>query len=122
MKKSIADHADAFAYYWRALASDMPEPKREHRFDDNRQWRFDFAWPRKYGPGGVAVEIDGGNRMVRNGVAVGRHTQVADYAKRNAAAVQGWSMLAFTPDMLRDDPADCVAQVILCLRARGITN
>jgi hypothetical protein len=54
--KTRTDHADAFAYYWRAFASDMPEPQREHRFDDRRKWRFDFAWPRKYGPGGVAAE------------------------------------------------------------------
>lgn len=99
---------------------------RHVRFDDFRKWEFDFVIPHhknweqlsslsdqtqrrlvvEHGPGlFVAVEVDGGNRMVRNGAAVGRHTGEDDYRKLNAAAIRGWRVLRFTPAMVRSGEA-----------------
>jgi len=47
------------------------------------------------------VEIDGGNRMAKiiNGraVAIGRHTQDADYEKMNESAILGWRVASLFP-------------------------
>ena len=77
----------------------FPEPTPEHRFDPSRRWRFDYAWlPQK-----LAVEVDGGTFIG------GRHSTGAGYRrdceKLNAAAVAGWRVLRFTPEMLRDGSA-----------------
>ena len=108
----VVDKADEFAYYWRIFAaSDLPEPEREFNFDAElrRKHRFDFAWPELK----IAVEIDGGNRMVRKtksgvSVVVGGHTQDKDYEKRNIAASLGWRVFSFTTQMLSKDGEGCV--------------
>ena len=69
-------------------------PKFEHRFDPERRWRFDFAWPEYF----IAVEVDGG-AWTR-----GRHTRgkgfIADCEKLNAAVLAGWKVLRFTPQQI----------------------
>jgi hypothetical protein len=63
----------------------------EYRFDESRRWRFDYAFARC-----IAIEIDGPS-----------HAHPAkrrkDAEKRNAAACQGWIVLVFTPQQIRDD-------------------
>lgn len=87
----------------------------EFCFDVDRGWRFDFAWPDLR----IAAEVDGGNRMAviskRTGkpIAIGRHTQSADYTKRNAATAQGWRVFAFTPDMIKSGEAFGTMQDVL---------
>ena len=70
--------------------AELPDPKREYRFDPSRRWRFDFAWPAYR----VAVEIDGG---IYAGCK--SHTHGPDIAKdqekRNAAVELGWRVLVF---------------------------
>lgn len=76
-----------------------------------RRWRLDFAWPELK----VGVEIDGGGRKAmlqrnpRTGqlqpVAVGRHGTATDYEKLNWLAENGWRVLRFNPDMLRNPSA-----------------
>lgn len=74
----------------------LPVAVREFRFDPNRMWRFDFAWPAR----GLAVEIEGGV-FIRGG-----HSRGADYTKDcekyNAAAMAGWVVLRFTVKMFED--------------------
>lgn len=83
------------------------EMEPEYRFDADRDWRFDRAWPILK----IAAEIDGGNHMAviskRTGraVAIGRHTQSADYTKRNAATARGWRVFYFTPEMIQSGEA-----------------
>ena len=83
----------------------LPQPKREHRFDATRRWRFDFAWP----AWNLALEVDGAIW------AQGRHTRGAgwlkDSEKLNAAAVQGWRMLRCAPNQL------CSDELLATLRA-----
>ena len=72
----------------------LPRPEREHKFDEKRRWRFDYAWPQQM----IALEVEGG---VWTG---GRHTRGAgflkDVEKYNRAAVLGWRLLRVTPDKL----------------------
>lgn len=69
----------------------------EHKFHPARKWRFDFVLKDK-----LAVEVDGGNRMVRfspktgKHVAVGYHTLDGDHAKGNEAVLLGWRVLRFS--------------------------
>ena len=101
--------------------SDVFQPVTEFQFAKEqlgRNWGFDWSWPDLK----VAVEVDGGNRMVKYGkdgkpVAVGRHTTKSDYEKLNAAAALGWFVFRYTPEMLTDDPISCCEQVFrkLCL-------
>jgi very-short-patch-repair endonuclease len=80
-------------------ANNLPPPSREHKFHPTRKWRLDFAWPDQK----VGVEIEGG---VWTG---GRHTRgagfIRDADKHNAAQLQGWLLLRFTSDHLKDGTA-----------------
>ena len=81
-----------------------------HDFD--RHWRFDWCVPEAF----VAVEIDGGNRIVRRTkkgqlVVVGRHTGDEDKWKQNYAVLLGWHVFTFSPAMMRKDPELCVQVV-----------
>ena len=85
----------------------------EYKFHPDRRWRFDLCWPNRM----IAVEIDGGNRMAKiiNGraVAVGRHTQDADYEKMNEAAILGWRVLRFSPAQVKSGLAISAIERIL---------
>lgn len=80
-------------------AEGLPEPKPQHRFDDSRRWRFDFAWPSAK----LAVEVNGGEWNQ------GRHNRAGgmrgDYEKLNAATIQGWRVLQFTGSQVTDGSA-----------------
>lgn len=90
-----------------ALALRLPAWAEEHYFAKPRRWRFDFAWPDRM----LAVEIEGGTH------SGGRHTRGSGYAadceKYNAAAIQGWHVLRFTSDHLREVLGDSPAMVQL---------
>jgi len=88
-------------------AQGLPAPATEWRFDSQRKWRFDYAWPSAK----VALEIEGG---VWTG---GRHVQpkgfLKDMDKYNAAALQGWCLLRTTPQKLLSQPtADMLKQAL----------
>ncbi len=76
----------------------IPEPEREFRFHQARQWRADFAWPDHF----LLVECEGGvfARFQRNGQAYGWHQSVARYLsdmeKYNAAALLGFRVLRYS--------------------------
>lgn len=75
-------------------ANGFPLPVFEHRFHAVRRWRLDVAFlPLK-----VAIEIEGG------AFTNGRHTRgagfVADLEKYNAAALDGWTVLRYTPKQI----------------------
>lgn len=67
----------------------------EHRFANDRKWRFDYAWPEAK----VALEVEGG---VWTG---GRHTSgagfMADMAKYNRAVCDGWRVVRCVPSTLK---------------------
>jgi len=98
-----------FAARIREIGSDLPPYRRNYRFCE-RMWTFDYAWVDCK----LAIEIDGGNQMVRwskklrRYVAVGRHTKSTDYAKLNRAVLLGWRILRYTGEMLRQNPVGCI--------------
>ena len=71
----------------------------ECRFDPDRKWRFDMAWPDRM----IAVEVEGGTW------SHGRHTTGSgferDCEKYNRAAQLGWRVFRFTGAMIRDGRA-----------------
>jgi len=106
----IVDSSQGFVTLLKMLWPDVPAYKMEYRFCLEHAYRFDFCWVNAK----LALEIDGGNRMVRwspkmkRNVAVGRHTGSADYVKLNTAIIYGWRVLRFTTEMLKEDPQGCV--------------
>lgn len=75
---------------------EWPAPVAEYRFDPDRRWRFDLAWPATR----LAVEVHGGIWTA------GRHTrgsgQLKDWEKLNAAALDGWRVLQVSPAQVTD--------------------
>ncbi len=85
----------------------------EHRFDETRKWRFDFAWPEFK----VAVEVEG---IVYNGR--GRHQTAKGYEgdcyKYNAALLRGWRVLRFVPAMI--SKGEALSMTVEALEEAGL--
>lgn len=73
----------------------IPVPAREFKFDPDRRWKFDFAWPSPK----LAVEVEGGIYMG------GRHVNpvgfTKDCEKYNTANEQGWVVLRYVPEHVK---------------------
>ena len=77
----------------------VPAPEREYRFDDERGWRFDLAWPAFK----LAVEVQG---AIWTGGSHGRGSGIErDYAKINAAQIAGWRVLQYGKSAIEDGTA-----------------
>lgn len=87
----------------------LPLPTREHKFDDARKWRFDFAWVEQK----LAVEIEGGISYLKQG----RHTRPEgfenDCRKYNNAALAGWRVLRFSSQMVTKGEAIATIESVL---------
>ena len=99
LRRSIRSSDLETTLAWQVRVDGLPAPEQEYRFDDNRRWRFDFAWPDCR----LAVEVNGGEW------SAGRHNRAggmaADYEKLNAAVIAGWRVLQFTGGQVRDGVA-----------------
>lgn len=129
-----------FARLWNTLAGEIPMPQREFKFNDQRGWRFDFAWPSQK----LALEIEGdtrgravichacGARVRSVGTAGklgrelrlgGRHTRAtgfqSDCDKYNTATALGWSILRFTSEDLTSRPIQSIELVQSLLLTRS---
>jgi very-short-patch-repair endonuclease len=70
----------------------LPPPRHEFKFHPEREWRVDFCWPEVF----LAVEIEGGIWTgSRHAIGAG---YLKDMEKYNELAVNGFSLLRFTPD------------------------
>ena len=82
-------------------AAHLPEPKRQYKFHEDRQWKADFAWTEHQYR--IILEVDGG---VFSG---GRHTRGAEYTKDrkrdNEATLRGWTVYRVTTGMVTDGTA-----------------
>ncbi len=117
----------------------LESPVLEYRFHPIRRWRFDGAWPARM----LAFEVEGGGWGVKcrrcggtghaigsvspgggkctlcrgSGRSPGRHTRgkgfEQDCEKYNSAALLGWRLVRFTPDMVRDGRAMAVIREAL---------
>lgn len=90
----LSDDARANVFYGLCRKYGLPIACPEYRFDRERKWRFDYAFPEQK----VALEVEGGV-WTR-----GRHTRgsgyVKDMEKYSEAAAQGWRIVRVTPDQL----------------------
>lgn len=77
----------------------------EYRFHPTRKWRFDYAVPRVK----LAIEIEGG------AFVQGRHTRgaafEADCVKYAQGAILGWTIMRFTPGMIRRGESKALLEV-----------
>lgn len=103
--KKLSAGEEMFALHCRAYGLN---PEREVRFDNERQWRFDFAFPAIK----LAVEIEGGTKY-----GLSRHSRGQgfenDARKYNAAALQRWRVLKFTTAMVLSGEAIAQTQEAL---------
>jgi hypothetical protein len=76
----------------------LEDPETEYKFDKNRKWRFDFAWPKMM----IALEAEGGT-WTEGGHVRGKGYE-NDCTKYNEATAQGWKVYRFTTDMVYDGP------------------
>lgn len=78
----------------------------EHRFHEERRWRFDFAIVEKK----IAIEVEGGV-FVR-----GAHNRpmryIGDMEKYNEAQIMGWKVLRYEPSQF----SQCLADLRRLLR------
>lgn len=84
---------------------------REHKFHEERKWRFDVAWPEVK----VALEIEGGAWRY------GRHNRAStflkDMEKYNEAASMGWLVLRCPWEWVED--GRIFGTIVRTLRQRG---
>lgn len=100
-KQDASDLFDAIVDEW---FPEAPTPLKEFEFVSFRKWRFDRAWPSVK----LAVEIHGATWRG------GRHTSGKGFAndreKINEAIEQGWVVLEYTTDSLKQRPEDVAGQ------------
>lgn len=89
----------------------IPTPEREYRFDFDRDWRFDLAWPVQK----VGVEVQG---AIWTGGKHGRGGGIeSDHSKMNAAQLAGWTVLQYGGKAIKDGIA--LAQIERALKKSG---
>lgn len=93
----------------------LGEPEREYRFDEERRWRFDFAYPEHK----VAIEVEGGVFQQ------GRHTRgkgfTADCEKYNRATELGWAVFRYPTAQVKNGEAIKQLRRILAFKM-GMAN
>ena len=83
-----------------------------------RRLEIDFAWPGHYKTG---IEIQGGIWLPKTGKKSGHvgAGQVRDFKKLNLLVENGWAILQWSADMIRQDPVFCIEQLKRVLKQRG---
>lgn len=97
-----------------------PAPERQRRVQAGRRWAFDFAWPHIR----LAVEVEGGIWLqTSTGRGKGHASPsrfVQDCLKYNAAAINGWTVLRYTPDRIGSflQGGDAALEILEVIRDR----
>lgn len=103
-RKPADDTVQKMASY---LRGEGLAPVEEFRFLKDRRFRFDLALPDHK----IGIEYEGG--IFSNG----RHTRGKGYAKDcqkyNLATIDGWRVLRFTSEDIRDTGFHCAALAVL---------
>ena len=73
----------------------------EYKFSKDRKFRFDWAWPEIK----LAVEIEGGIWLGKNGAHSSGKGILRDMEKNNLAVLEGWRILRVTPQQLKNGEA-----------------
>jgi very-short-patch-repair endonuclease len=92
----------------------LPMPKREVQFAKTigKRYRADAVYPEAM----LILEIDGGQWMKRQNadgqqMVGGGHNRDTDRWRNNAAALLGYRVLHFSPEMIRDHPERVVQDI-----------
>lgn len=103
--------ASWFGWKLWAQAYDLPEPAEEFRFDPERKYRLDAAWPDLM----LALEIHGGMRAY--------HPSHMSYSQRRrdmdkilSAQAKGWRVLEFEWKDIKTGSAVPLIQEVMALR------
>lgn len=87
----------------------LPAPIKEHQFNPDRKWRFDYAWPGQM----VALEIEGGVWMKGKGAHSRPQGIVRDIEKYNSATVLGWRIIRVQPaDLIKTKTLDLIKTIL----------
>ncbi len=106
-KRQDSNFEASFDWFLSQLATDLPAPEKNYRFDPNSKLEIDRAWVGIK----VGVELCGGIwKRGKSGHSSGTGIR-RDYRKSNVATLLGWRLLWFSPDMLEDNPTECIAMV-----------
>jgi len=98
-----------FLALWRKMGPPI-DPVRQYRFDQDRKWVFDFAFPHRR----VAVEIEGGIFQRKDGKPTGHRSITGimrDMEKYNHAGWAGWRVIRFHVADLEKRPVQSIALV-----------
>lgn len=127
----ITELDQTFIYYWNiySIFKENVIPETEYKFHEGRKWLFDIAFPEPYK---VSIELDGGGygkpihcqncgSLVRTpkgkmmSMPLPSHYSLAqrerDHEKQNTALLDGWLLLRFTSQQLKNDP-EAVIRVV----------
>src|SRR5579863_8358808 len=104
-----------FILLWGTM-KDRPELVCEHRFAEDRKWRFDFAHLETR----IALEVEG--MFNAHGKGVGGHMRPkgfrSDCEKYFEAAMLGWRVIRLSPDMVIAPNLERIAEFIRCVETR----
>ena len=86
-----------------------------------RRLEIDFAWPDPYKTG---IEVQGGIWLAKAGKSSGHigAGQSRDFKKMNLFIENGWAVLQWSADMIRQDPVFCIDQLKRVLKQRGYSE
>jgi len=103
----IFDHTRNLPLYERNYRKAIP----------GRRFEIDFSFT-KYK---VGVEVQGGTWLPKSGKSSGHvgAGQTRDFKKMNLFIENGWLVLQWSSDMIRQDPVFCVDQLKRVLKQRG---
>jgi hypothetical protein len=88
-------------------AEGVPVPKKEHQFNPERKWRFDFCWEEKR----VALEVEGG--IWKHGGHNRGTGFEKDVEKYNSAVLLGWRVVRCVPDdLIKSKTIDLIKALI----------
>lgn len=96
----MSDGEIAFDRLFRLVAKMSVQWQPNFQVNPAREWTTDFAIEKLC----VAVEIEGFGHKI-----TGRY--LSDIEKYNWMASHGWVLLRYTPQMMRDCPAQCIEEV-----------
>ncbi|MCA1625988.1 MAG: endonuclease domain-containing protein [Acidobacteria bacterium] len=85
--------------------ADIAGFSRQLRFSEQRDFKFDFSWSNHK----LACEIDGG--IWSRGGHVRGLQFISDCEKRNLAQMEGWRVLTFTSNDVKQRPGLCMQMI-----------
>jgi very-short-patch-repair endonuclease len=106
-RRKVSELEALFDYHWEMFSHnylDIEQPEHEVGLIDGADWRCDRVWRKVK----LVVEVDGGQRAPGGG----RHNTDDDRDKVNMLTLNGWRVLRYSGEMLKNDPHGVMLQVV----------